>query len=91
MVFAGRQTVTSYLQFGLANTSPPTARAAAASNDAQLVLSAPMGVSRVEAAAPEPLTQSQTALSFRAVAADVAAPPPPDAEPSPPELTGSFR
>ena len=99
MVFAGRQTVTSYLQFGLANTdSPPTARVAAASNDEQLVLAAPMGVSRIEAAqatAPEPLTQSQTALSFRAVAApDVQlapAPPPPDAQPSPPEVMSSFR
>ena len=96
MVFAGRQTVTSYLQFGLSNTAPPTARAAAASDDGQPVTPAPVGVSRVQAAqaaAPEPLTQSQTALSFRAVAADVLAlaPPPPDAKPSPPELVGSFR
>ena len=95
MVFAGRQTATSYLQFGLANTAPPTARAAAAMTDEQQVTSALSGVSRIEAAqaaTDEPLTQSQTTLAFRAVPGALPAPaPPPDAQPAPPELTGSFR
>jgi hypothetical protein len=69
LVFAGRQTVTSYLQFGLANMSPPTARAAASSNDEQLVLSAPMGVSRVEAAqAAAPRSRDRQASTTRAPA-----------------------
>ena len=93
MIFAGPQVVTSYLQFGLANAAPPMARAAgqilstAASRDGAQIQSAPVGVSRVDAAptAPEPVVQSATMLSLRAIAG-APAPLPPDAQPA-----SSFR
>ena len=113
MIFAGPQLVTSYLQFGVSNTAPPTARSASFSGGvtargaaatlsaaalSEGVTSSPTGVSRAGAspAAPEPLMQSATSLSFRAVAGAVSAPPPRDEQPAAPQgqqvgAGGSFR
>lgn len=85
MIFAGPQVVTSYLQFGIANAAPPTARA----DGEQQVTSAPVGVNRLDAAptSPEPVAQSATSLSLRALSGAAPSPPPPGARPS----AGSFR